>query len=93
MVCVPDINECMFGCRFQRTRWFVLGNEKIVCLYCTTAVWQERASLDREEARVIEKQRVGRNLQLAREREAASKRREARERTVKFLQVDVYNCM
>ncbi|CAN0520076.1 unnamed protein product, partial [Ectocarpus sp. 12 AP-2014] len=49
---------------------------------------KERASLDREEARVIEKQRVGRNLELAREREAASKRREARERTVVTMEAE-----
>ncbi|CAM9237401.1 unnamed protein product, partial [Ectocarpus sp. 13 AM-2016] len=49
---------------------------------------KERASLDREEARVIEKQRVGRNLELAREREAASKRREARERTVVAMEAE-----
>eukprot|EP00903_Cladosiphon_okamuranus_P019664 g18076.t2 len=49
---------------------------------------KERASLEQEEARIIDKQRVGRNSQLAREREEASKRREARERTVTSLEAE-----
>lgn len=45
---------------------------------------QEQESLDQEEARIIEKQRVGRNCHIAQEREEFLKRREAREKTVKL---------
>lgn len=44
---------------------------------------QEQKSLDQEEARIIEKQRVERNCHIAQEREEALKRREAREKMVK----------
>lgn len=44
---------------------------------------QEKASLDDEEARVVEKQKNCRTRQLAQERDDAGKRREARARKVK----------
>ncbi|CAM9977150.1 unnamed protein product [Scytosiphon promiscuus] len=47
---------------------------------------KEKELLNDEEVRIIEKQRLGRISQLARDREEASKRREAREKTVATLE-------